>query len=46
MCGKPTGQLDALIAAVAIGNNCILVTYNTRHFENISNLLIENWLKS
>ena len=44
--GKPTGQLDALIAAVAICNNCILVTDNTRHFENISNLLIENWLKS
>jgi tRNA(fMet)-specific endonuclease VapC len=34
--GKPTGQLDALIAAVAISQNYILVTDNTRDFENIT----------
>lgn len=44
--GKPTGQLDALIAAVAISQNYILVTDNTRDFENIANLILENWLKS
>ncbi|MDB9536154.1 type II toxin-antitoxin system VapC family toxin [Dolichospermum planctonicum CS-1226] len=44
--GKPTGQLDALIAAVAISQNYILVTDNTRDFENITNLILENWLKS
>ncbi|NET00801.1 MAG: type II toxin-antitoxin system VapC family toxin [Sphaerospermopsis sp. SIO1G2] len=43
--GKPTGQLDALIAAMAICHDSILVTDNTRHFENVSNLIIENWLK-
>jgi len=43
--GKPTGQLDALIASVARSRQDILVTDNTRHFENISNLVIENWLQ-
>ena len=43
--GKPTGQLDALIASVARSRQDVLVTDNTRHFENISNLVIENWLQ-
>ncbi|ELR99755.1 type II toxin-antitoxin system VapC family toxin [Gloeocapsa sp. PCC 73106] len=42
--GKPTGHLDALIAGVARSRNDILVTDNTRHFENIANLHLENWL--
>ena len=42
--GKPTGEGDAMIAAVARSRQDILVTNNTRHFENIANLLLENWL--
>ena len=44
--GRPTGQLDALIAAVARSRNDILVTDNTRHFINITNIQLENWLAS
>lgn len=43
--GKPTGELDAIIAAVACSCQDILVTNNTRHFINISNLQLENWLE-
>ena len=42
--GRPTGDLDALIAAVARSRDDILVTNNTRHFINIPNLQLENWL--
>jgi tRNA(fMet)-specific endonuclease VapC len=44
--GKPTGEQDALIAAVARSRQSVLVTNNTRHFENISNLQLEDWLTS
>lgn len=44
--GRPTGQLDALIAAVARSRTDILVTNNTRHFINIQNLQREDWLIS
>ncbi|GAB1541015.1 type II toxin-antitoxin system VapC family toxin [Scytonema sp. NUACC21] len=43
--GRPTGEIDALIAAVARSRQDILVTNNIRHFENISNLELENWLE-
>ena len=42
--GKPTGELDAIIGAVARSHQDILVTDNTRHFINIPNLQLENWL--
>ena len=42
--GKPTGELDAMIAAVARSRRFILVTNNIRHFENIFNLELQNWL--
>ena len=41
--GKPTGEIDALIAAIAIANKAILVTGNKKHFENIEDLKIEIW---
>lgn len=44
--GKPTGEIDALIAAVARSRQDILVTNNIKDFENISNLQLENWLES
>ncbi|MBD2384259.1 type II toxin-antitoxin system VapC family toxin [Cylindrospermum sp. FACHB-282] len=44
--GKPTGELDALIAAVARSRHDILVTNNIKDFTNIPNLQLENWLEN
>ena len=41
--GKPTGEVDALIAATAMTHEATLVTSNKRHFENIEGLKIEVW---
>ena len=38
-------DMDLLIAATAIYNELTLVTNNTKHFENIPNLSLENWKK-
>lgn len=43
--GKPTGEVDALIAAIVLAHNAILVTDNTKHFEHIDGLSLENWLQ-
>ena len=42
--GRPTGEIDTLIAAVALANEAVLVTHNTKHFENIEELSLEDWL--
>ena len=42
--GRPTGEMDMLIAAVAIANKATLVTHNTKHFENMGELQLEDWL--
>ena len=36
-------DMDLLIAATAIHNELTLVTNNTKHFENIPGLNLENW---
>jgi len=36
-------KADLLIAATALANNLILVTDNTKHFERIPQLQLENW---
>ena len=41
--GKPTGEVDALIAASAMAREATLVTSNKKHFENIEGLKIEVW---
>ncbi|MDP3028776.1 MAG: type II toxin-antitoxin system VapC family toxin [Deltaproteobacteria bacterium] len=41
--GKPTGEVDALIAATTIAHKATLVTANKKHFENIDGLKIEIW---
>ena len=41
--GKPIGPNDLLIAAVALANQLILVTHNTREFGRIEGLVIEDW---
>ena len=43
--GKPTGEIDALIAAIARSRGDIVVTNNTRHFMEIPNLQLEDWLR-
>lgn len=37
--------MDLLIAAIALRHNCILATGNVRHFRQIPNLHIENWIR-
>ena len=41
--GHPVDDMDLLIAATAITNQMTLVTHNTKHFEHIPNLLMEDW---
>ncbi len=42
--GTPIGELDTLIAAHALAEDLVLVTHNTRHFERVPALVIEDWL--
>jgi len=42
--GTPIGNLDTLIAAHAIDQDLILVTNNSKHFQRVPKLKIENWL--
>jgi tRNA(fMet)-specific endonuclease VapC len=41
--GQHSGHDDLLIAGIALANNLILITNNTKDFENIEGLEIENW---
>jgi len=41
--GTPIGAYDLQIAAIALGNNLILVTHNTREFERVDGLQLEDW---
>lgn len=43
--GKAIGMEDVLIASTALRYQCTLVTANTRHFYNIRELAVENWLE-
>jgi tRNA(fMet)-specific endonuclease VapC len=42
--GQVTSNTDLQIASIAIANDLILITGNARHFQNIKELQIENWL--
>lgn len=42
--GTPIGELDTQIAAHALAEKLILVTHNTRHFEKITDLRLEDWM--
>jgi tRNA(fMet)-specific endonuclease VapC len=41
--GRPLPDFDLLIACVAMVKDRILVTNNTRHYERIPDLELENW---
>ena len=41
--GLPIGKVDQLIAGIAMANDLILVTRNTREFARVPGLRLENW---
>ena len=41
--GTPIGPYDLQIAAIALANDCILVTHNTGEFSRIAGLRLEDW---
>lgn len=43
--GTPVDDFDLLIAAAAVQQELVLVTDNIKHFKNIENLEIENWIE-
>ena len=44
--GRPSGQMDYLIAGHARSLGATLVTGNTRHFELVGGIRVENWISS
>lgn len=44
--GTPIGVYDVQIAAVALSLNMTLLTNNTREFERVEGLKLENWVTS
>jgi len=42
--GQPIGDIDLLIAGVAVSRGLTLVTNNTKHFERIPGISLDNWL--
>ena len=43
--GRAVGAYDALIAAQAVRRGITLVTANTREFDRVDGLMLENWSK-
>ncbi len=41
--GRPVGDCDALIAAVALANGQLLLTRNPRHFSHIAGLIVQSY---
>lgn len=41
--GTPIGPYDVLIAGTAMANHGILVTNNTKEFQRVSELKLDNW---
>jgi tRNA(fMet)-specific endonuclease VapC len=42
--GKAIGDADILIAAIVIRNDGTLITNNTKHFQDINQLKLINWI--
>lgn len=43
--GNVIGNMDMLITSQALSNDLTLVTNNTKDFERIENLKLENWIE-
>ncbi len=43
--GRPIGDIDLLIASVAMRHGLTVVTNNTTHFDRLPDLTLENWLE-
>lgn len=41
--GTPIGSNDLLIASIALANDVVLVTHNTREFGRVQGLRLEDW---
>ncbi len=41
--GTPIGAYDLQIAAIALANNLTLITHNTREFNRVAGLQVEDW---
>ncbi|EDN65528.1 conserved hypothetical protein [Beggiatoa sp. PS] len=41
--GKMIADMDLMIASICVTNHFTLVTNNTKHFQRIQELSIENW---
>lgn len=41
--GQVIGPYDLQIAAIAIANNCTLVTHNTAEFSRVAGLALDDW---
>lgn len=41
--GTPIGPYDLQIAAIAMANDCVLVTHNTGEFSRVDGLKLEDW---
>ncbi|MDJ0660525.1 MAG: type II toxin-antitoxin system VapC family toxin [Crocosphaera sp.] len=41
--GLPLADFDLLIASIALANQLTVVTNNTRHYQRIPNLELDNW---
>jgi tRNA(fMet)-specific endonuclease VapC len=45
LAGTPIGDADLRIAAIALAHALTVVTGNTRHFQRVPGLDVENWLE-
>jgi tRNA(fMet)-specific endonuclease VapC len=43
--GSPIGNIDTLIAGIALAQSLTLVTRNTREFERVEGLQVDNWFE-
>lgn len=44
--GQPLGDIDLLIAGVAVSRGLTLVTNNTKHFKRVPDISLDNWFMS
>ena len=44
--GQSIAEFDMLIGCSAIANDLIVVTRNTKHFERLKNIKLENWINA